>query len=278
MKVDDIMSPHPICIGADASLDEAMDLMDQHSIRHLLVMDGGELVGVLGERDLLQATGWLPPGLREALEAPEGCVRDFMKTPVLSVDLGDGLARAAGMLVDFGVGCLPVLRSGELAGLVSERDLLRAYVAGREEGRIDAGDDPPLSEVMTEAPTVAAPDQLLEDAVDSMRAAEVRHLPVVEDERLVGMLSDRDLRRAVGEGRYGGTPVSAVMSRDPVVIAPDQRLSDAARLMLGERVSSLLVTRSRELLGILTTSDVLGTCAVALQNALAREGKGRRKS
>lgn len=270
MKVDDIMSPHPVRITADASLDDAMDLMEAHGVRHLPVLEGERVVGMIGERDLLQVTGWLPHGLREALEGPEGCVREFMHSPALSVELGDGLARAAGIIIDRNVGCLPVLRGEKLAGVVSELDLLRAYVEARKSGRITAGDDAPVREAMTAAPRTATPDQLLEDVVELMRSEGVRHLPIVERGKLAGLLSDRDVRRAVGEGRYGGTPVSAYMAKEPISIGPGQPLSAAAERMLANRVSSLLVTEHGKLRGILTTADVLGTCAMALQNAAAQ--------
>lgn len=270
MKIDDIMSPHPVRIDVGASLDEAMDLMEEHGVRHLPVLDGEHVVGMIGERDLLQVTGWLPHGLREALEGPEGSVRDFMQSPALTVELGDPLARAAGLIIDRNVGCLPVMSGERLAGVVSELDLLRAYVEARRNGRIEAADDAAVQDAMTEALQVAAPDDLLEDAVAQMRAEGVRHMPVVDEGRLVGLLSDRDVRRAVGEGRYGGTPVSAYMSREPVTIAPDRSLSEAAARLLEERISSLIVTEDGQLQGILTTSDVLGTCAMALQNAAAR--------
>lgn len=273
MKVDDIMSPHPVRIDADASLDEAMELMERHSVRHLPVLEGERVVGMIAERDLLQLTGWLPHGLREALEGPEGGVRDFMQPAVLSIELGDGLARAAGMIVDLNVGCLCVMDGERLAGVVSELDLLRAFVEARKSGRIPESDDSPVDECMTEAPRTAAPDQWIEDVAATMRSEGLRHMPVVSGHELVGVLSDRDVRRSVGEGRYGGTPVSEFMSTEPVTIRPEANLAEAAQRLLEERISSLLVTEHGHLRGILTTADVLGTCAIALQNAAARPRK-----
>lgn len=94
----------------------------------------------------------------------------------------------------------------------------------------------------------------------------IRHLPVVDDGRVVGMISDRDVRVdeeilqriAVGDTRYEERPVEAVMSAPVHSISPDETVEAAARLMLSRRISALpVMAEDGALLGMITTTDCL---------------------
>ncbi|MEE8468418.1 MAG: CBS domain-containing protein, partial [Planctomycetota bacterium] len=85
-------------------------------------------------------------------------------------------------------------------------------------------------------------------------------LPVVSAGRLVGLVSDRDLRRAEGCGRTKEFPIDEVMSTDTISVSPGAQLSVAVREMVQHKIGSLPVLRGDELIGILTTTDVLDHC------------------
>lgn len=108
-------------------------------------------------------------------------------------------------------------------------------------------------------------------AVERMHRSKVRHLPVVDgDQRLVGVVTDRDLRHylfrqgvfedmgAAGvERRLRAVPVSEVMSRTVVSVGPDEPLDQAARHMLDDKVGSLPVVENGRPIGIITETDLL---------------------
>jgi CBS domain-containing protein len=106
-----------------------------------------------------------------------------------------------------------------------------------------------------------------------MRLGRIRHLPVLDDEgALVGIVSQRDLfrgalARALGYGAHaqqkllGQLLVKEVMTNDPVAVAPDAPLADAARLMLERKIGALPVVENGRLVGILTESDFVKRCA-----------------
>jgi acetoin utilization protein AcuB len=94
------------------------------------------------------------------------------------------------------------------------------------------------------------------DALQACRAHGVRHLPVMSDGWLVGLVSDRDLRLRMGRGELDRR-LADVMTTDMATVGPESLLSDAAELMRQRRVDSVLVTREGRLVGILTTTDVL---------------------
>lgn len=94
------------------------------------------------------------------------------------------------------------------------------------------------------------------DARESMRAHGVRHLPVTKDRRLVGMVSDRDLRAS--EGRQDDVrSVEDIMTPFAFTVAHDTPLSEVASRMRRARYGSVLVRNARGSLGIFTTLDAL---------------------
>lgn len=257
MKVKDIMSARPVEIREGASLDEAMDLMDDRDVRHLPVLGPGGLTGVISDRDLLVATGWLLPRERELLEAPTGTVGDFMRSPAHCVEPQADLDAALGLMVQARIGCLPVMEDGCLLGVVTEMDVLRAYSDACRRGRVRPADDPPMREVMTRDPLVVGPEVAGDEAAASMRASHLRHLPVVKGGELIGILSDRDVCRLRGRGQLELTLVGEMMTPNPERIEADHGLSSAALLLSAERISALPVLEGSKLVGIATMIDVM---------------------
>lgn len=94
------------------------------------------------------------------------------------------------------------------------------------------------------------------DALDMLNAHTIRHLPVVEGGKVVGILSDRDLRLAI-TGRPDETTVADVLTRDPVTVSPDATVETAARLLVDHNVGCVPVVEDGELVGIVTASDLL---------------------
>ena len=104
----------------------------------------------------------------------------------------------------------------------------------------------------------AQADEILEVAADRMSWHQVGALPVLEGQRLVGIVSERDLTAALAEGADAGvTPVSDYMTPAPEVLRPDSELADAAHLMLELGIRHLPVVRSGQLIGVLSMRDVL---------------------
>lgn len=121
---------------------------------------------------------------------------------------------------------------------------------------------------MSQPAVTAEPSTLLLDAAVTLRASSMRHLPIVEDGKLVGLLTDRDIQRCapsrlipISEEGYNSvfsdTPVSRVMTRDPLSVEADTPLVDAIALMQQSRFGCLPVLDQGQLVGILTRSDLV---------------------
>ncbi len=126
-----------------------------------------------------------------------------------------------------------------------------------------------VAAIMTRKPVTIRNSATLRQALDKMREANCRHLPVVSGENhLIGIISDRDCRVALNSPQplddqiidstlLDTTRVGTVMTPAPIIVEPDMSAAEAARLMLANRISALPVMRGETLIGIITTSDIL---------------------
>ena len=133
-----------------------------------------------------------------------GVLGELMSRNLLAVAPEDTLGEAAERMTDEGVGSAVVLDGGRLIGILTERDVLRA-VAGRVHSS-----DARVREWMTEDPIVAGEETTAAESLETMMMHGFRHLPIVEDGRVVGIVSIRDVMaasvRAVPGVRLGSEP------------------------------------------------------------------------
>jgi|SRR5690348_7841996 CBS domain-containing protein len=105
-----------------------------------------------------------------------------------SVDANQTVFEAARLMAEQNIGAVAVLREGRLAGIFSERDIVKRVVAN---GRIPGTTR--VSEVMTANPRVVSPDESVDECLFIMREFGFRHLPICQDHQLMGLISLRDL-------------------------------------------------------------------------------------
>ena len=115
-----------------------------------------------------------------------------------------------------------------------------------------------VSDVMTREVQVASPEQSIRDAAQLMMRIDAGTVPVGENEKLVGMLTDRDITvRAVAKGLGPETPVREIMSADVKYCFEDQPVEEVARNMADIQVRRLpVVNREKRLVGILSLGDL----------------------
>ena len=119
----------------------------------------------------------------------------------------------------------------------------------------------------TELVTVQETDTLLDATMFFVRST-FRHLPVVRGRQLVGVITERDVKQyapsvlsGISAEDYNSimetTPISRVMTRSPITVRPDQSVLEAAKLFYAKRLGCLPVVQDSELVGIITTTDML---------------------
>jgi acetoin utilization protein AcuB len=110
--------------------------------------------------------------------------------------------------------------------------------------------------IMTRHPEAIHPDDTLYKAKEMMDVAKFRRLPVVKDDRVVGMLTERDLRAHAGY--LETTKVNAAMSTPVISVSPSSTVQEVARLMLRHKVGGFPVLDGDRLVGMVTTIDMIG--------------------
>jgi len=128
--VRDIMPDHMVTISESDTLSTVEDIMTLGRVRHMPVVHGGKLVGVVSERDLLRASlsnlSGIDDGRRRAfLHGVE--IARVMSSPPVVVHPDETVEAAARVMAENKIGCLPVLEDGRLLGLITETDVLRCF-------------------------------------------------------------------------------------------------------------------------------------------------------
>jgi acetoin utilization protein AcuB len=120
--------------------------------------------------------------------------------------------------------------------------------------------DMKVRQVMSARPSTIAPDDSVGVAVERMRSARARHLPVVRGRSLVGMVSEHEVLASLIEmGDLAGSrrPIRDIMKRPVPVIAPDAEAREAASRMAAMKIDCLPVMEGKRLIGIVTVTDLL---------------------
>lgn len=136
MRVRDIMTSKPITVDPETPMLDARQRMAEARIRHLVVVEGSRVAGIVTDRDVrlnlpspaTSLSVWEVNALLAKLT-----VREIMSRSVIVVDPDRPAAEAARIMIDHKIGALPVVDGGRLAGIVTESDFVRA-VAGLERG------------------------------------------------------------------------------------------------------------------------------------------------
>jgi acetoin utilization protein AcuB len=124
-------------------------------------------------------------------------------------------------------------------------------------------------EIMTRRPVTGTPQMPVRRAQAVLRRGRFRHLPILDGGRLRGVLSDRDLQRALAAGRSADEPVAALVRSPAVTAAPDTPVEEIARLLQDNKIGCAPIMEvtpagGETLVGIVTESDVFGALVRAL--------------
>jgi acetoin utilization protein AcuB len=134
LLVKDSMTREVVALSPETTAAEALGLCRERRIRHLPVVEGGRLVGIVSDRDLRSATPALgDPDRASALERIS--ITDVMTRDVVSARPDDPIEVAANRMRERRIGCLPVVEGGELVGIITSSDVMEAliYLVGAHE-------------------------------------------------------------------------------------------------------------------------------------------------
>lgn len=226
------------------SLAAVADVMAHRRARHLPVGSKGIASAIISMRDVAKAM------LERGESWRSVSVEEAATSPPLALDEGASVADAVGLMSKMYTGSVLVTNNGLAEDMVTEEGLVRLMVGMSFRRRVH--------EIMTLDPRVVEPTATARDALAEMISGNFRHLPVVSNGAVMGMVSMRDLVSTIAGGRLGlGDPLLPAMTADPLSVDPSASSEDAARLMSSRDVGSLLVLDAARLVGIVTGRDLV---------------------
>lgn len=165
---------------------------------------------------------------------------------------------AAKIMSDKKISCLVVVDNGNVAGIITETDMLRRVGdKGKEIYRTKLG------RIMSSPVESVPPDLSVLEASKIMGVKHIKRLPILKDGKLAGIVTQTDLVRALTS--YGlWRDISEIMSRDIAGIQRNASVAEASKIMTSRKISCIIVMDGDDVVGVLTEKDLLGR-VVALQ-------------
>jgi acetoin utilization protein AcuB len=121
-----------------------------------------------------------------------------------------------------------------------------------------------VSEIMNREPIIISPETRVGEALKLMQQHQIRHLPVVQDNFMVGWISARTLREVLLASMLEVITVRDVMVEAPISVTPDTSVEEAARLVHEHRIGGMPVLEGEKLVGVLTVNDLLSAFIIML--------------
>ena len=283
MKLNEIASTHVVTLNPDDSIDKALALMEEHDIHHLPVVASDGPIGIVSDRDLLSAVGWMSS--RDRIAASEGPVfigpqrvGEVMSSPVRTLAPDDRVESAARLMLSETISAAPLVNGRGLVGIVTETDFLNCYLDPQSIAPGAGWRFWKVADHMAAHVFRLKVSDGLPAAVRLMHQKHIRHMPVLQEGRLVGIVSDRDLRKAcfsqtvsdldgpeLRARLWQRSTLQDIMSPDVQTSGLLATLIDVAQRMIRFRIGALPVTRNEQMVGIITETDLLRAFVTACE-------------
>lgn len=265
MKIKNLMTEDLITIDKDQNLTDAIKLMRKHKISRLPVLNTNqdnqkELVGIVSERDIAEKIG---SSKFEKKPISRVHISSVMVKDVITVDEDMDLVDVAQLMLSNGIGSVPVMDlDDKLVGIVSKADFL-TLATGK------AFDKIPIKEVMSTDITSIDSSERVVHARRLMLDSKVGRLPVIDDDKLVGIITSKDLIRVFidikknvpdnhQKTKLKEVLVGDIMSANPLSANENESISKVDDLMMETGFNGLPIIDDSDLVvGIITQTDIL---------------------
>jgi len=187
-----IMSSPLHTIASHRSMLDASHVMEQHRVRHLCVAEGEEIVGLISIRDLVRYFVYAESGPIRDLDDVYRPLSVLMRTSIETIASDAPVKHAAQQMATKQIGALLVQQDGEMKGIVTERDLIHKVLSQEKDS-----DTVTVKAIMNQPLIGIDINRTIHDASHLMAEKWIRHLPVTENQKIVGILSVRDLIRMI---------------------------------------------------------------------------------
>ncbi len=186
-------------------------------------------------------------------------IEKIMAKDVITIHKDQTVVDALKLMQKHKISRLPAIspKTDELVGIITEKDMATKIASAKYE-------DVPLSHmristIMTQDVITASPSDSRLNVLKKMVDNHIGGIPIVEDNKIVGMITKTDFLRGIDVAPYNETPIKDVMTKRVITIGSDERLVHARRLMIDNDISRLVVINSGLIMGIITGKDLAKT-------------------
>ena len=258
MQIKNLMSEDLITVDKDQNLTDALKLLRKHNVSRLPVVNNKELVGIISERDIANKLG---SSKYESMPASRLHISSVMVKDVITVPQSMQLGDVAKLMLDEGIGSVPVMDDDKMVGIVSKADFVTLAVG-------IAFDKVSVKEIMSKDLIAVSSTERIVHARRQMIESHVGRLPVVDDGKLVGMITSKDLMRAFIEFRKSVPEkyqksqikdllVEDIMSKNPTFVSRDMSITEISNIIMETGYNGLPVVEDDKVVGIITQTDIL---------------------
>jgi PAS domain S-box-containing protein len=186
VKVEQIMSAPVRSVSSDVSVMEAITIMQTENIRRLVILEAGRPVGIVTQTDMVRIL---------ASYAVSREVREIMSSDVAVIESSASVKEAAKLMASQDISCLVAMDDDEVAGIFTERDLLKRVIAVKRNPVRTI-----LKKVMSSPVVTVSPDCSIISAWKLLERIGIRRLVVIDDDALCGMVTQTDILNAIKDG------------------------------------------------------------------------------
>jgi len=261
LHAGDIMSREVVTAAPQDTIASAARTMSEHNVSCVVVVEAGQAVGILTEKDVLKGVAG------RDIDFHRLRVQERMTSPAVTIPPDTPILDAGRIMSDRGIRRLPITQDGQLLDVVTETDITRGLVSLNPLRYI--------SDIMTDRVATVAADAWVNEAARIMSQQNASCIIAQHHQEAAGIVTEKDiLRRVVALHKNPTqTHVVEIMSFPVVSIPPTYSILSASRKMESMHVHRLIVMEGKELLGLVTQTDILR----AIQNAFEVVERERRE-
>ena len=182
-------------------------------------------------------------------------IKNLMSTSLITIDKDQSLADALKLLRKNKISRLPVLNNKELVGIISERDIAEKLGSSKYESM--PASRLHVSSVMVKDIISVPQSMRLAEVATIMLENGIGSVPVMEEDKMVGIVSKADFVTLAIDGEYDKICTKDVMTKGIISISPSERLVHARRVSIDSKVGRLAVIDAEELVGMITSKDLM---------------------
>ncbi len=250
MIAHELMTGGVVTMNHNEELTTAVQLMVDHGFRHIPIIEGGSL------RLVLTALGIISGLVNNGDNAMREPVLKYGSDRFITASQNDDAMGVIREMTNNNVDVALILSGRELVGIITERD-----VVAKSPDHLFTKYK--IHEIANREPITVSEDATLRDAMGIMTKHNIRHLLITDGDKLLGVVSVKDILRHVIKyhklrGRVDfDIPISRLMSHNPITIDSGASVLDAVKLMRRNNISSLPIVEAGRLMGIVTEHDMV---------------------